>query len=204
VVKVPLALLFFAALEDRGISDDQLLDYIQATGTGGRTFDQLLYAMLVKSEEDATEVMSEYIGKNIKIPNQLREWDLQGIDLQARRFTALGVADLFERFYQGEFISSTAQKLILDYLSEYTPNDEARVGVLRNLIPKNFEIYNKRGSLLTPYVVADSAILENPEGSDYIIIIFANNSEPKTTYEVLDQAIGEIALAFWEYISTNK
>jgi hypothetical protein len=49
-------------------------------------------------------------------------------------------------------------------------------------------------------VVADSAILENPNGSDYIITIFAYNSEPKTTYEILEQTIGEIALVFWEYV----
>jgi len=203
VVKVPLALLFFAALEEKGVSEYQLVEHIQSTGTGGRTFEQLLHAMLVKSEEDATEILAEYIGDYVNIPGQLREWQLQSIDLDARRFTALGVASLFERFYDGEFVSQTAQKLILNYLSEYTPNDETRIGILRNKIPENYQIYNKRGSLLTPYVVADSAIIENPDGNNYIITIFAYNSEQKTTYEILDQAIGDIALAFWEYIPTE-
>ena len=203
VVKVPLALLFFAALEEKGVSEYQLVEHIQSTGTGGRTFEQLLHAMLVKSEEDATKILAEYIGDYVNIPGQLREWQLQSIDLEARRFTALGVASLFERFYNGEFVSPTAQMLILNYLSEYTPNDETRIGILRNKIPKNYQIYNKRGSLLTPYVVADSAIIENPDGNNYIITIFAYNSEQKTTYEILDQAIGDIALAFWEYISTE-
>lgn len=204
VVKVPLALLFFKTLEEKGIPENQIREHIQATGTGGRTFEQLLHAMLVKSEEDATNILYEYSAEYVNIPVQLREWQLQGIDLNARRYTAGGTAKVFERFYKGEFVSPTAQKLILTYLSEYTPNDDTRIGSLDIVIPAYFQIYNKRGSLLTPYVVADCAILENPNGSDYIIIIFAYNSEPKTSYEILDQTIGEIALIFWEYISTDK
>jgi beta-lactamase class A len=203
VIKVPLALLFFAALEEKGVSEYQLVDHIQSSGTGGRTFEQLLRAMLVKSEEDATEILTKFIGEHLNIPVQLKEWELERIDLNARRFTAAGVATLFERLYLGDFVSPTAQQLILSYLSEYTSNDDTRVGSIRTSIPENYEIYNKRGSLLTPYVVADSAIIENPDGSDYIMIIFAYNSEQKTTYEILDQAIGDIALAFWEYVATK-
>jgi beta-lactamase class A len=201
IIKVPLALLFFAAMEEKGVSEYQLTEHIQSTGTGGRTFDQLLHAMLVKSEEDATETIINYIDDYLNVPAQLREWQLESIDLEARRYTAAGVASLFERLYQGDFVSPTAQRIILDYLSEYTPNDDSRIGTLRAVIPESYQIYNKRGSLLTPYVVADSALIENPEGSDYVITIFAYNSEPKTTYEILDQAVGEITLAFWEYIS---
>lgn len=203
VVKIPLALLFFEALEKKGIAENQVIEHIQSTGTGGRTFEQLLRAMLVKSEEDATEILFEYIFDYVNVPVQLREWQLQGIDLIARRYTANEIASIFERLYLGEFISPTARDLILGYLSEYTQNDDMRIGVIRTKIPDSWQIYNKRGTLLTPYVVADSAILENPQGTDYIITIFAYNGEAKTTYEVLDQAIGEIALTFWNHLSTK-
>jgi len=59
VVKVPVALLFFKAIESNGVNENQLQDYLQSKGTGGRTFDQLLRAMLVKSEEDATEILDD-------------------------------------------------------------------------------------------------------------------------------------------------
>ena len=203
VVKVPIALLFFAALENRGILEPELPEYIRSTGPGGRTFHQLLYAMLVASEEDATNTLVDYIADNLNLPTQLRDWNMQEIDLEARRYTVADVASLFEKLYLGEYNSPTAKLLLLEYLREYTPNDETRIGILRNYIPANYLIYNKRGSLLTPYVVADSAIIENPDGKDFIITIFAYNSQPKTTYEVLDQAVGEISIAFWEYISIN-
>lgn len=203
VVKVPLAFLFFEALEQKGIAEPQLADHLKSTGTGGRTFEQLLQAMIVTSEEDATDILLEYIGVFVNVPAQLRAWQLEGIDLNARRYTVEGVASLLERFYLGDFVNLTAQKIILDYLSEYTPNDDTRIGILRFSIPESYQIFNKRGSLLTPYVVADSAIIENPVGPDYIITLFAYNSEPETTYEVLDKTIGDITLAFWDYIATD-
>jgi beta-lactamase class A len=204
VVKVPLALLFFEALNKKGIPEDELRDYIQITGTGGRTFDQLLSAMLVKSEEDATEILYDYIKRSLNIPAQQREWEITGLDLDARRSTALGVALIFERLYKGDFVTPTSRNMILEYLNTYTPNDDFRIGTIKDEIPETYKIYNKRGSLLTPYVVADSAILENPDGADFIIAIFAYNSEPKTTYERLDKAIGEITMAFWENVFLNE
>jgi len=204
VVKVPLALLFFAALEEKGIDEGQLPTYLQSTGTGGRTFDQLLRAMLVKSEEEAMEILDEYTRDSINVPTQMKDWGLSGIDLVARRYTAEGVAGIFARLYQGDFVSPAARMLILSYLSEYTPNDDLRLGSLSTKIPEGFKIYNKRGSLLTPYVVADCAILENPQGVDYVIVLFAYQGEPKTTYEALEQAQGEMATAIWNSINPEE
>ncbi len=200
VVKVPIALLFFKAIESNGINDDQLHEYLQNSGTGGRTFDQLLRAMLVNSEEDATEILDKYIRSFYNVPAQMKEWQLSGLDLTARRYTAAGVADFFEQLYQGDLVSPTARDLILEYLHEYTPSDEVRIGSISNLLPEGFTIYNKRGSLLAPYVIADCAIIENSEGVDYLMIMFAFQGDPETTYEVLEQAQGEIAQAFWQTI----
>ena len=199
VVKVPLAMLFFAALEQTGISDTELPAYLQSTGAGGRTFDQLLRAMLVRSEEKATAILEAYTRERLNVPAQQRAWGWEYLDLEARRYTAAGVAEIFEQLYRGEHISPAARALILGYLSAYTPSDDTRIGVLRGQLPPGGQIYNKRGSLLTPYVVADAAILENPSGTDYIIVIFAYNGEPKTTYERLDAAVAEIAQSFWDW-----
>ena len=204
VVKVPLALLFFEALEQKEIPEGQLREYLQTRGTGGRTFDQLLRAMLVKSEEDATEILDEYIRATINVPIQLAEWDLTSLDLVSRRYTPTGIAAIFENLYLGKYVNPTAREILLEYLNEYTPNDDLRIGVLLNLLPTDHKIYNKRGSLLTPYVVADCAIIENPNGTDYLLIQFAYNSEPKTTYEALEAAQADIALAFWDTIKTQN
>ena len=197
LVKVPLALLFFQVLEANGIPEEQLREYLSATGTGGRTFEQLVRAMLVQSEEDATQILDAYIRQSaLNLPAQMRAWGLEMLDLEARRYTAARVADIFERLYLGDFVSPTARAIILEYLSAYTSNDDLRLGALSAALPDEFVVYNKRGSLLTPYVVADCAILENPDGPDYILAIFAYQGELETTYERLEAAIAEIALAF--------
>ena len=201
VVKVPLAMLFFAALEENGIPEADLPAYLQSTGVGGRTFDQLLRAMLVVSEEKATAILEDYTRRTLNLPAQQRAWGWEHLDLEARRDTAAGVADIFAQLYRGEHISPTARALILGYLSDYTPNDDTRIGVLRPQLPPGAQIYNKRGSLLTPYVVADVAIIENPSGTDYLLVIFAYNGEPRTTYERLDAAVAEIAQAFWDFVA---
>ena len=201
VVKVPLAMLFFAALEQNGIPEAELPAYLQSTGVGGRTFDQLLYAMLVRSEEKATAILEEYTRTALNLPAQQRAWGWEHLDLEARRDTAAGVAEIFTELYRGEHVSPTARRLILDYLSAYTPADDTRIGVLRGQLPPGARLYNKRGSLLTPYVVADVAILDLPAGTDYLLVLFAYNGEPKTTYERLDAAIAEIAQAFWDSLA---
>jgi beta-lactamase class A len=204
IVKVPIGVLFFETLSERGILENETKEYIDHFGTGGRTFDQLLYAMLVKSEEDATNILNEYIHTNMNIPAKKRGWGIQGIDLEARRSTAAEIASFLEDFYLGNFVTPTAQKIILSYLEEYTPNDETRLGSLQGRLPEQYKIFNKRGSLLTPYVVADVAIIENLNGTDFVLALFAYNAEPKTTYEALDQAIGEMALIIWDFISKRQ
>ena len=199
VVKVPLAMLFFATLEKNGVSEADLPDYIQSVGVGGRTFDQLLRAMLVRSEEKATKIITDYIHTSINLPAQQRAWGWEYLDLEARRYTAAGVAQIFEQLYRGQYLSPTAKALVLRYLSEYSSGDNTRIAALTPQLPQGYQIYNKRGSLLTPYVIADAAILETPE-NDYLIIIFAYNSEPKTTYERLDAAVTKIAQAAWDGI----
>ena len=203
VVKVPIAMLAFISFEAWGIPENELAAFIAETGPGGRTYAQLLSAMLVKSEEDATEKLFAVVKESINYRAELASWEIGNLDLEARRFTARGVADLWEALYAGALISPTARGLILDDLSAYTPSDETRIAALTPQLPPGWQIYNKRGSLLSPYVVADSAVIENPEGTDYILVIFAYQGEPETTYEALDEAVADIAEIFWGYIAST-
>lgn len=199
VVKLPIAMLVFERLAAEGVADGQLAAYLQARGVGGRTYQQLLEAMLVKSEEDAAEILLESLGEGFDYRKALAAWELGApLDLEARRFTAEGVANLYEKLYAGELLSPAARQLLWGYLSEYTPNDDGRIGALRADLPPGWEIFNKRGSLTGPLVVADSGLIAGPGGRAYILIVFASQGDPPTTYEQLDQAIGELARAFWQ------
>jgi beta-lactamase class A len=201
VVKLPIALLVFERLAAQGVAEQELAAYLQARGVGGRTYQQLLEAMLVKSEEDATEILLASLGEGFDYRKALAAWELGApLDLEARRFTAEGLANLYEKLYAGELLSPTARQLLWGYLSAYTPNDDGRIGALRADLPPGWQIYNKRGSLTNPYVVADSGLIAGPGGRAYIVIVFAYQGDPPTTYEQLDQAIGALARAFWQAV----
>ncbi|MBS1249894.1 MAG: hypothetical protein MAG431_01479 [Chloroflexi bacterium] len=198
VIKVPIAMMLFSSLEDQGLEEGEMASYIQSNGPNGRTYAQLVEAMLVKSEENATNTLYHYLNQEIDIDAKLKSWGVEG-NVYHRKFTINDLAHLFEMLYLGEAVSETSRAIILEYMAEYTPNDDLRIGVLNNRLPNNFRIYNKRGSLTDPLVIADMAIIENPDGQDYLIALFASG-DSQTTYEELESTLGEVVEVIWEHI----
>ncbi|MCU0485131.1 MAG: class A beta-lactamase-related serine hydrolase [Anaerolineales bacterium] len=201
VIKLAIAVLFMKSLETLGKTD---LQGALETGTGGRSYRQLLKAMLVDSEEDAAEVLQAEINTNqLNIPRTLEAWGLKGIDLVGRRATVQEMVQMAELLYQGQLVGAEATQILLDLLETYTPNDETRLGVIRGLLPAGSHIYNKRGTITdSVLVVGDLAVISSPVFTGkgvYTLGIFAYQGTPLTTYEKVDAAVQEIALAFWQY-----
>jgi hypothetical protein len=159
-IKIPVALAFYKWLDEQEISDREA--YLRDHGTGGRTFAQLLEAMIVKSEELATEVLTRFL----KVGNMDSLWESWGLEqtrIQPRRSSASEIVSIFEKLYTGHWISTESRTALLNLMAAYTPNDETRIGELRRNLPRGSVIYNKRGSLVEwPGVVGDSAIIELP------------------------------------------
>jgi len=189
-IKVPIAMLFFESLEQNNIT--QLRDYIARKGVDGRTFEQLLRAMLVDSEEAATKSLYQWAHININIPYTLKSWGAPETTLNPRRSNVLDLAELYEALYAGNYLSPEARQIILDLMQEYTPNDELRLGHLRAYNPE-LKVYNKRGSITEEWmVVADTALVETRTGEAYLILIFGTQGqrhEKQVIYETLDAAI---------------
>jgi len=201
-IKVPIAMLFFEAFDDE--MPISLQEYLAERGTGGRTYEQLLRAMLVVSEEDATEILVEWIEERLRIRDTLEGWGLTETTINPRRTTAEETTRILEGLYQGMWIEPQARDFILELMSEYTSSDDGRLGVIRDQLP-NGNIYNKRGSLAREWViVADTAIIEYGEKA-YIAAFFAYpNDEGDTTYEDLEAAIEEAAHLIRDYITANS
>ncbi len=201
VIKVPIAMLFFKSCEasfGSNISD------ILADGIDGRTFDQLLRAMLVYSEEDAALSLLKAIQRNgLNWVKTLESWGLKITNVQTRKSTAEEMVKIFRGLYQNQFISPAAGQLILDWMAEFTENDRKRLGIISSYLPVGYKIYNKRGTITENYmVVADAAILTVPTSlgdQTYILDVFSTPDEQGTQYEALEQAIEEIATIFWGY-----
>lgn len=189
-IKVPIGLAFFHWLEDQAI--DNWRSFVNESGTGGRTYAQLLEAMLVESEELATENLTDFLGKAY-LEETWKAWGLTRTTIDPRRSSATETSTAFENLYSGSWVSEESRAYLLNLLSTYTANDDTRLGRLRLRLPNDAIIYNKRGSLVDwPRVVGDSGIVAMPNKPAFLFTLHGIG-KAEAGYEemevVLDQAI---------------
>ncbi len=196
-IKVPIALGFYHWLEAQSISD--WTSYLDSHGVGGRTYTQLLQAMLVDSEEEATETLTNFLGK-AWLDELWLGWGLQKTKIDPRRSSATELSVTFEALFAGAWVSSQARAQILALLSAYTPSDETRLGLLRPRLPAKTIIYNKRGSLVVwPRVVADSGLIELPDGDVYMFSLHGVGKN-EASYEELEATLDQAIAAFGDFL----
>lgn len=168
-INLPVALGFYHWLESQSITDWP--SFLRETSAGGRSVSQLLRSMLVKSEQEATEVLVDFLGK-IWLDELWRSWDLDSTRIDPRRTSATELSTMFESLYAGKWVSAPARADLLGYLSAYAASDQTHLGLLRPRLPASTIIYNQRGALAEwPRVVADSGIVELPDGNAYIFTL---------------------------------
>jgi len=207
VIKIPIALLFFKSLEQKNIPS--LRDYLAQKGTDGRTFGQLLHAMLVNSEEDATFSLLTFVtNSRLDVKRTLRDWGAAHTDVYLRKSTVEDIAALIDGFYAHDLVTPEARETILTYMAEYTEADDTRIGVIRTKLPCGGAFYNKRGTITNEYlVVADVAILKFPAPMGekaYIIALFAYPGDSGATYESLVLGMETLAPVFWQAIQAEN
>ena len=166
---------------------------------------QLLTAMLVESEVQATGIMMEIIADSkIDVPAILESWGAPNTDISNRYSTPRDIATLYEDLYYGNVIAPEGREVILRLLNTYTENDDTRLGVLRPFLNAGSEYYNKRGTLTKErLIIADSALIafdSNGERKVYVIVIVAYAGEHPSNDVELVKGIEAIARSFWDFI----
>lgn len=202
-IKVPIAMAFYEWLEAEAVDDWST--YLSEHGVQGRTYAQLLEAMLVNSEEEATEVLVDFLGK-AKLEETWKGWGLVATHVDPRRSSASEIMKLFEGLYMGKWLKAESRAAILELMETYTANDEARIGTLRPRLPEGTRIYNKRGSLVDwPRVVADSAILQFP-GTAAPAFIFTLHGLGKgaASYEELEATLQAAIDLFGDFLEAQS
>jgi beta-lactamase class A len=200
-IKVPIAMLFFHWLTKK---NSQNMQEALKLGIDGRSYEQLLRAMLVVSEEKATESILKALELAREDLNKVLEaWGTDTIDVIKRIASAHDMAILFEGLY-GNYLSEEARRFILEALKVYSSGDDTRWGVIRKKLPEGYQFYNKRGTITDDFlVVADWALIECPTSigkKTYILGAFGFQGEKTTNYEGLVKTIEEMAGAFWNYV----
>jgi len=203
--KLPVAMLFFKSLEPLGIPAAQYRAYITHYGIDGRTYAQLLQAMLATSEENATESLLRIATYNgVRPDKMLAEWGLEDTVPGLHRSSARDIAHVYELLYTGTALPPEANEIIFEYLTENRSNNDTRLGALRDLVPEGGLFFNKRASIIREMLfVGDSALIVWNQGGKqqaYILVLIAyDDSRLPTTYEKLEAAFTAFAQAFWQY-----
>jgi beta-lactamase class A len=196
-IKVPIAMAFYYWLESEKIIDWDI--YLSEHGTDGRSYAGLLKAMLVDSEEEATQSLVDKLGAGW-LEETWASWGLNATHIDPRRSSATEIMGLLDELFTGQRLTAASNADILKYLSTYSSNDITRIGLLRPRLPRGSVIYNKRGSLVEwPRVVGDSAIIELP---DTAYIFTAHGlGRGQATYESLEETLASAVRIFGDFLS---
>ena len=196
-IKVPVALVVLKILEERGDS----VEKIQSYGIG-RSWGELISAMIVKSEEAATESLEFFARGDNRLRNYLDEWGLRQTTFDPRLSTAEDLLLSLKLVNNQEVLSEDFNNFLLGLMSEYTENDETLLGVLSAELPE-CTFYNKRGTLTNPMVVADMGILKCPEQTWYLVIAGNTSEDSAVKYEEIQAAIENFGTTFAPYAQSN-
>lgn len=170
-IKVPIALAVFTYLDAR-----PHIKLSDSPASGERTFEQLLQAMLIQSEEVATASLEKFLknASGLRIQEMLQEWGVENTTFEPRRSSPRDLALLWKRLYLGELLSPVSTTTLLEILSTPSSGDEERLG--GGLPPGVREILaHKTGTTFENGldVVADSGIIVTGD-STYVIVVIGN------------------------------
>jgi beta-lactamase class A len=164
-----------------------------------RSYEQLLTAMIVKSEEGATATLTNFLNgqPGFGLNRQLRAWGARCSSVNPRRATAADLAWLLERLYRGELLSPDSTTLLLNLLRTPSPDDIARLG--RGLPPAlRPALAHKTGTLFQDQlgVVADVGVLPTSAGT-YVVAVVGNGVAWVDYYRAM-RLIADISRAAYE------
>jgi hypothetical protein len=198
-IKLPIALAAYAWLEEQDFSDWQA--FLAQQGSGGRSYQQLLTAMLVESEEDATEALVAHLGEAV-LEARWQGWGLADTRVEPRRSSVRDLRTCFLAAYRGRWLNKASQQHLLGLLSAYSVNDEGRLGRLKQRVRAPLTIYNKRASLVGgPMTVADSGIVV--AGARRFFFTASSIGGAGSSYEGLEAELDRVVDLFGLYLSAT-
>ncbi len=188
MIKVPLAMVVLAKSQEQGRS----LENLQNIGIEGRSFHALLHAMIVHSEEHATEILEYYARGDDFLATTLTAWGFKETFFDPRRSSCEDLAKALEAIHKQSILDEEKSVYLLNLMLEQTENDSKYLGVLTHLLPGS-TFANKRGTMGNPTIVADHGLLAY-QGKTYLIIIAGTpNANDTANLETIGASIERFA-----------
>lgn len=164
-IKVPIAILALQLINE--IYKDEIVkngleNVLKVRGFERKTFQYLLNAMLVYSEEVATEDLVDFIRNHISLGDGFNSLGMINTFYEPRKTTQKDLFTCWRSLLTGQYLDNKSTTYLLGCLSTYTKNDDLLMGELKNHFP-DLKQWNKRGIITKEFVtVQDSGIVEIP------------------------------------------
>ena len=207
-IKVPIAISVMHCIKElyaQDIKKTGLLPLIGDRGVENRTFKQLLVAMLVNSEEDATESCVTFVNTVKPIDCFFKDFFMYETTYLPRRSSQRDLLSCWENLFLGKLLDKESTIFLLNLLEQYTKNDDTLLGVIRNEIP-GIRQWNKRGAVLTSdlFTLQDTGVLKI--FNRFFYLGFSGVSAPtrQATLEDMSLFIRELCKIFVLYVKESE
>lgn len=191
MIKIPTAMAVLSILQDQG----RTLEDLKTTGINGRNFDSLLEAMVVRSEESATDALEYFARGENQLRKKLDGWGLVNTKYDPRTSTASELLNSLELLNTGTALNRENTQYLLNLMDAFTENDQILLGKFNTQLPE-CEFQNKRGTMLNPTIVADMGILKCGENSWYLVVAGTPSVDSTATFEDIQASIESFAATF--------
>ena len=191
MIKIPTAMAVLSILQDQG----RTLEDLKTTGINGRNFDSLLEAMVVRSEESATDALEYFARGENQLRKKLDGWGLVNTKYDPRTSTASELLNSLELLDTGTALNRENTQYLLNLMDAFTENDQILLGKFNTQLPE-CEFQNKRGTMLNPTIVADMGILKCGENSWYLVVAGTPSVDSTATFEDIQASIESFAATF--------
>ena len=198
MIKIPIALVVLKILEFRGDTLEDIRNY----GIS-RNFSDMLEAMVVRSEETATESLEYFARGGNRLRSYLDWWGLKHTTFDPRRSTAEDLLLSLKLINSREALNEEFSAYLLELMSKYTENDDILLGVMMGQLPQCV-FSNKRGTLLNPTIVSDMGILKCGEQTWYLVVAGTPAIDSTATFEDIQASIEEFAEVFGNYVQEYR
>ena len=191
MIKIPTAMAVLSILQDQG----RTLEDLKTTGINGRNFDSLLEAMVVRSEESATDALEYFARGENQLRKKLDGWGLVNTKYDPRTSTASELLNSLELLDTGTALNRENTQYLLNLMDAFTENDQILLGKFNTQLPE-CEFLDKRGTMLNPTIVADMGILKCGENSWYLVVAGTPSVDSSATFEDIQASIESFAATF--------
>lgn len=198
MIKVPTALSVLSILQEQG----RTLEDLKVQGISGRSFDRLLEAMIVRSEESAADALEYFARGDNRLRNKLDSWGLTNTKYDPRSSTAAELLAALRLLDTKAVLNAEFSQYLLDLMGQFSENDQILLGKLTARLPE-CRFANKRGTMLNPTIAADMGILQCGERSWYLVVAGTPSAGSTATFADIQASIESFAILFADYVTTQ-